>query len=93
MGADLNIILPEIFLSIFAMAGLLVGAYGGKDKWAPLFVWVTSAVLIAVAAWIGFQGAGTARACADNLLNFLKNRRILRPRCGVWRTGWSPGPP
>ena len=62
MGADLNIILPEIFLSIFAMAGLLVGAYGGKDKWAPMFVWVTSAVLIAVAAWIGFQGAGTARA-------------------------------
>ena len=62
MGADLNIILPEIFLSIFAMAGLLVGAYGGKDTWAPMFVWVTSAVLIAVAAWIGFQGAGTARA-------------------------------
>ena len=62
MSADLNIILPEIFLSIFAMAGLLVGAYGGKDKWAPMFVWVTSAVLIAVAAWIGFQGAGTARA-------------------------------
>ena len=62
MGADLNIILPEIFLSVFAMAGLLVGAYGGKDKWAPLFVWVTSAVLIAAAAWIGFQGAGTARA-------------------------------
>jgi NADH-quinone oxidoreductase subunit N len=62
MGADLNIILPEIFLSVFAMAGLLVGAYGGKDKWAPMFVWVTSAVLVATAAWIGFQGAGTARA-------------------------------
>jgi NADH-quinone oxidoreductase subunit N len=62
MGADLNIILPEIFLSVFAMVGLLVGAYGGKDKLAPMFVWATSAVLIAVAAWIGFQGAGTARA-------------------------------
>ncbi len=62
MGADLNIILPEIFLSVFAMVGLLVGAYGGKDKWAPLFVWVTSAVLVATAAWIGLQGAGTARA-------------------------------
>lgn len=62
MGADLNIILPEIFLSLFAMVGLLVGAYGGKDKLAPMFVWATAAVLIAVAAWIGFQGAGTARA-------------------------------
>ena len=62
MGADLNIILPEIFLSVFAMVMLLVGAYGAKDKWAPVFVWVTSAVLIATAAWIGFQGSGTARA-------------------------------
>lgn len=62
MAADLNIILPEIFLSVFAMVMLLVGAYGAKDKWAPMFVWVTSAVLIATAAWIGFQGAGTARA-------------------------------
>lgn len=62
MSADLNIILPEIFLSLFAMLGLLLGAYGGKDKLAPAFVWATSAVLVAVAAWIGFQGAGTGRA-------------------------------
>ena len=62
MSADLSIILPEIFLSVFAMIGLLVGAYGGKDKLASLFVWATSAVLVAVAAWIGLQGAGTATA-------------------------------
>ena len=62
MSADLNIILPEIFLSVFAMIGLLVGAYGGKDKLASLFLWMTSAVLVATAAWIGFQGAGTGRA-------------------------------
>ncbi len=57
---DLNIVLPEIILSVFAMAGLLVGAYGGKDKLAPLMVWATTALLVALAAWIGFQGAGTA---------------------------------
>jgi NADH-quinone oxidoreductase subunit N len=62
MSADLNIILPEIVLSVFAMAGLLAGAYGGKDRLAASFVWATSAVLVAVATWIGFQGAGTARA-------------------------------
>ncbi len=62
MSADLSIILPEIFLSVFAMVGLLVGAYGGKDKLASLFVWVTAAVLVAVGAWIGLQGAGTGRA-------------------------------
>ena len=42
------------------MGGLLVGAYGGKDKLASLMLWVTTAVLVALAAWIGFQGAGTA---------------------------------
>ena len=57
---DLSIALPEILLSLFAMAGLLVGAYGGKDKLASLMLWVTTAVLVALAAWIGFQGAGTA---------------------------------
>ncbi|MDJ0638243.1 MAG: NADH-quinone oxidoreductase subunit NuoN [Paracoccaceae bacterium] len=62
MSADLNIILPEIFLSVFAMLGLLFGAYGGKDRLASVFVWATSAVLVAVAAWIGFQGAGTGSA-------------------------------
>ncbi|MEO0943885.1 MAG: NADH-quinone oxidoreductase subunit NuoN [Pseudomonadota bacterium] len=59
---DLSVVTPEIFLSVFAMLGLLVGAYGGKDSWASLFVWVTSAVLAATAFWIGVQGAGTARA-------------------------------
>ncbi len=59
---DLSIILPEIVLSVFAMAGLLVGAYGGKDKLAAIMVWVTTAVLIGTAAWVGFQGVGTATA-------------------------------
>jgi len=59
---DLSTILPEIILSVFAMAGLLVGAYGGKDKLASTMLWVTSALMIIVAAWIGMQGAGTAPA-------------------------------
>ena len=61
-SGDLSIILPEIILSVFAMAGLLVGAYGGKDKTAHMMLWATSALLVALAAWIGFQGAGTAHA-------------------------------
>ena len=55
---DLSIILPEIILSVYALAALLFGAYAGKDKTAPLLVWVTSALLAAVAAWIAFQGGG-----------------------------------
>ncbi len=55
---DLSTILPEIVLSLFAMAGLMVGAYGGKDKTAPMLLWATSALMVALAAWIGLQGAG-----------------------------------
>ena len=61
-SGDLSIILPEIILSVFAIIGLLVGAYGGKDKLAAPMLWTTSAVLVGTAAWIGFQGAGTATA-------------------------------
>jgi len=59
---DLSVILPEIILSLFAMAGLMVGAYGGKDKTAPMLVWATSALMVALAAWIGVQGGGRAVA-------------------------------
>ena len=59
---DLSVILPEIVLSLFAMAGLMVGAYGGKDKTAPMMVWATSALMVALAAWIGVQGGGRAVA-------------------------------
>ena len=61
-AGDLSIILPEIILSVFAMGGLLAGAYGGKDKLASPMLWATSALFVAVAAWVGFQGAGTASA-------------------------------
>jgi NADH-quinone oxidoreductase subunit N len=59
---DLSIILPEIILSVFAMGALLAGVYGGKDDTAPIMVWTTSAMLLALALWIGAQGEGTARA-------------------------------
>ena len=56
---DLSVILPEIVLSLFAMVGLMLGAYGGKDKTAPVLLWATSALMVALAAWIGVQGGGT----------------------------------
>ncbi len=59
---DLSIILPELVLSIYAMGALLVGVYGGKDRLAPLLLWVTSGLMVVLALWIGFQGRGTASA-------------------------------
>ena len=62
---DLSIILPEIVLSVFAMAGLIAGAYGGRDRLGPAMIWTTSALFAALAAWIGLQGAGTATAFGE----------------------------
>ncbi|MEQ8258330.1 MAG: NADH-quinone oxidoreductase subunit NuoN [Roseovarius confluentis] len=62
MQADLNVILPEILISVYAMAALLGVAYTGKDRYAPLLVWITAAVFVVMAAWIGFSGDGTRTA-------------------------------
>ena len=62
MQADLNVILPEILISVYAMAALLGVAYTGKDRFAPLLVWITAAVFVVTAAWIGFSGDGTRTA-------------------------------
>lgn len=62
LTADLNIILPEILLSVYAMVALVAAVYTGKDKAAPLLVWVTSGLFLAVAFWIGATGDGTRTA-------------------------------
>ncbi|GGX57213.1 NADH-quinone oxidoreductase subunit N [Tateyamaria omphalii] len=59
MSADLTIILPEILLAVFAMLGLIGAVYTSKDGLASPLLWATSAVFLAVAAWIGFSGEGT----------------------------------
>ena len=57
--SDLTVILPEIVLALFAMGALLGAVYTGKDRLASLILWITAAVMIAVAAWIGLTGSGT----------------------------------
>ena len=59
--SDFSVVLPEIVLSFFAMAALLFAVYTGKDKTAPMLVWVTAALFVALAAFIGF-GSDTTRA-------------------------------
>ncbi len=60
--ADLNVVLPEIVLAVFAMAALMGAVYTGKDRTAPMVLWATSAVFVVLAAWIGFGGGGTQTA-------------------------------
>ena len=51
-SADLNIILPELILALFAMGGLMVAVYTGKDRMAGLLTWASAALMAALAGYI-----------------------------------------
>ena len=59
ISADLNIILPELILAIFAMLALIGAVYTGKDKTAGALTWGTAILMALLAAWIGMTGEGT----------------------------------
>ena len=62
MSADLNTLLPEIVLAVFAMLGLVGAVYTGKDRVASLLLWITAGIMLALALWIGLNGAGAHMA-------------------------------
>jgi NADH-quinone oxidoreductase subunit N len=68
IAADLQIILPEIALAVFAIAALLGGVYTGKDKTAPLLVWVTAAFMLVLAFWLGAE-SGTRVAMGGSFVD------------------------
>ncbi|MCL3882748.1 NADH-quinone oxidoreductase subunit NuoN [Marivita sp. GX14005] len=59
LSDDLNVILPEIVLAVYAMLALLGAVYTTKDRAASLLVWMTTGLFLALAVWIGLNGAGT----------------------------------
>ena len=61
-AADFNTILPELVLALYAMAALMFGVYTGKDKTAPMLVWATSGLFLALALYIGFGSSGERAA-------------------------------
>jgi NADH-quinone oxidoreductase subunit N len=69
MHADLNVILPEILLSLYAIAALLGVAYTGQDRMAGMLVWVTSAVFVVFALWIGMSAGEGARTAFGGMFN------------------------
>ncbi|PJE29795.1 NADH dehydrogenase subunit N [Pseudooceanicola antarcticus] len=58
LQADLNIILPEILLAIYAMLALIGAVYTGKDKLTAPLTWLTALVFVLMALWIGFSEVG-----------------------------------
>ena len=59
IGADLQILMPELVLAIYAMAALMAAVYTTKDGMAPLLTWGTSGLFLLLAVWIGINGEGT----------------------------------
>ncbi|MEQ8899970.1 MAG: NADH-quinone oxidoreductase subunit NuoN [Roseovarius sp.] len=69
MQADLNVILPEIVISVYAIAALLFAAYSGKDKMAGMLVWLTAALFAVMALWIGASSGGGTRTAFGGMFN------------------------
>jgi NADH-quinone oxidoreductase subunit N len=59
MMSDFAIALPELILSLFAMASLLVAVYTGKDNLTDALTWATAGLMVALALWIGVGQSGT----------------------------------
>ncbi|MEO1641350.1 MAG: NADH-quinone oxidoreductase subunit NuoN [Pseudomonadota bacterium] len=59
IGADIQILMPELVLAVYAMGALMAAVYTTKDGMAPLLTWATSGLFVAVAVWIGINGDGT----------------------------------
>lgn len=59
IGADIQILMPEVVLSVYAMVALLGAVYTTKDGAASLLTWMTAGLFVLVAIAIGVNGQGT----------------------------------
>ncbi len=60
--ADLLTVLPEALLALSALAALMWGVFGGRDRLALPILWATAALLAALAVWIAATGEGARTA-------------------------------
>ncbi|MFO1143469.1 MAG: NADH-quinone oxidoreductase subunit NuoN [Amaricoccus sp.] len=66
--ANLNVVLPEVVLALYAMLALMWGAYAGREVGRAV-LWLSVVVLVAVGLWVGFQPAGTRTAFDGTFVN------------------------
>ena len=66
---DLSIILPEIFLSLYAMVALVGAVYTSKDEIAQKVTWFTAVVFILLAFWMIFSEVQTEIAFGGMFVN------------------------
>jgi NADH-quinone oxidoreductase subunit N len=61
LAESLNVVAPEALLAVAAMAGLMWGAYAGREVGSTL-LWIACGLLVAVGLFVGFQPEGTRPA-------------------------------
>ena len=59
IGSDLAILIPEIALTLFALAALMGAVYTSKDGLAPALTNGAALIFVLVALYIGLMGGGT----------------------------------
>jgi len=59
---DLNTVLPELILAVYAMGALMFAVYTGKDRTTSMLILVTALVMFGLGGWIAMMpdGAHTA---------------------------------
>ena len=77
--ADLNVILPEILLSLYAMLALLGGVYGGKDRLSVSLIFATAGVFVILAFIVSGSSNGTQTAFGGMFINdgFARFSKVL----------------
>ncbi len=68
LSENLNIVAPEVVLALFAMAGLMWGAYARREVGGTL-LWISCVVLVAVGLYVGFLPEGTRTAFDDSFVS------------------------
>ncbi len=81
-AVDFPVVLPEVALAVYAMLALIGAVYTGKDAVAGAITWLTVAVMVLLAAWIGLGGRGDMAAfqgmfVADAFARFAKVTILL----------------
>lgn len=61
IGTDISVVMPELILAVFAMAGLMWGVYARGDQ-ARTVHWASILLLAGLALWIGYAPEGTRTA-------------------------------
>lgn len=69
LTADIQIIMPELLLMLFAVLGWIFGAVSDKEEAGGLLTWATAGAFILLAAWIGINDAGLGTAFDGFVVN------------------------